>query len=294
MRTIAASALLFALAAPALADDARRYQAEIVRGAHRLDDHAKDLSKEVRRFVRKHPRYWLATVHQRDDTLQALFAVNRLVGSVQTFHDLVDDGAIESTYYSLRPAYEILLQDTRDVGRTLEHTARRTVSRKRYGRWVPDPFHRHVNERMLGSYRHVSDEVERLAFIRRIDSLPYVPPTPPLTISEIHCYKRHKYTYRMNLCIQGRHLDHSELSVRLVKRMDPSLDPWERGVRPDELQSSRSIGAGLEERCYYLRQIGHDIRVHQGDNVYVTLERPGRVDQVVTTCWDQNVVELSH
>jgi hypothetical protein len=285
-------ALVLGISSPALAG--RQHERNIVQATNRLLTHAHELRREAANFVGGHRQFWLATVQNRHDALEALFAVNRLVGSVETFHDLVDGRHIEFTYYSLGPAYQILRKETREVGRLLDNSASRRRNGPGYDRWVPDPFRSYVTKHLLGPFERLQDELESMGYIRGIEVVPYVPPTPPLAITELQCHRRKEYTYRVNLCVEGQNLDRTRLNVRLVRRMDPNLAPWEREIGEDELHSSRSLGLKREERCYFLRQIGTDVRTHQGDNVYVSLERPNGRGGVVEPCWQENVIDLSH
>lgn len=282
--------LVLGISSPALAE--RHHERNIVKATNRLLEHAHKLRREAADFVGGHRQFWLATVHRRNDALEALFAINRLVGSVETFHNLANRRNIEFTYYSLGPAYRILLDETREVGGILARAASRRRNGPGYARWVPDPFRRYVTRRLVGPFERLEDELEGMGYIRGIEVVPYVPPTPPLAITELQCYRRKEHTYRMRLCVEGRNLDRSQLSVRVIRRMDPNFRPWEREIGDKELQSSRQLGLRREERCYFLRQIGTNIRTHKGDNVYVTLERPSGKGSVVEPCWDENVIDL--
>ena len=115
---------------------------------------------------------------------------------------------------------------------------------------------------------------------------------PTLEIVELSCPQRKKYTYRMNACVEGADLDQARLRLVFVKKMNPGLDPWEREVHASELSSSAELPDGRERRCYFLRQIGKDIRLHERDNVYLVLERARGRDRVVEACFDENQIAL--
>jgi hypothetical protein len=276
--------VLLALSAPVLAD--QRHAQDVVETTTRLRVHARELRTQADRFVSEHPQFWRATVHRREDAVPTLFAIHRLVGSAEAFHDLVKERRLRFTYYVLPAAYEALVADTRQAGELLRRAAGNRNAGRGYGRWAPDPFNHFAKRDLLPAYREVAEDVESMGYVSHIERLPYVPPTPPLEISELRCYKRKKYTYRMNVCIEGRDLDRSRLRVEFVKRRDPRLDPWQREVQASELQSVKNLRDGRQERCYFLRQIGKEIRRHQGDNVFVVLERPKTRRRVVEACWE--------
>jgi hypothetical protein len=263
-----------------------RQDRHLEKSADRLVKSSEKLEKSATKFIDRNPRYWRTRDRRRGDARRAVFAIRRLAGSARAFEELVDHRRGRFADSALRRALESVRKDTHAVRQALERDHRQ---RWRRHRRVNDPFHRYVSSHLRPLFESLAEQVEVLSNLRLVRVRPHRRPTAPLEISELACPSRRKYTYRMEVCVEGRDLDRSRLRVVFAKRGNPDLDPWEREVTPQELRSSRRHRNGREERCYYLRQIGKDIRVHQGDQVYVVAERPNGRGRAVEGCWEDHV-----
>ncbi len=267
LATLAVCALAFTLW-PGYASGAAQAQ------ARRLEIDARQLSDAADSYLLLHRGHWLEG--EREATLEAFFAAHRAHGSAIAFRRLAVDSSVSPG--SLEQGFEIVGGDADEAITQVRH-ALHSCEQAAHGRSFNRRGHR-VLRRALAEFERSFAELG--ATRGRWGST--------LQITELSCPQRKKYTYRMNVCVEGFDLDQARLRVVFVKKMNPARDPWEREVKASELSSSEELADGRDRRCYFLRQIGKDIRLHERDNVYAVLERARGRNRVVEACFDENQI----